>query len=801
MRRRKQKEDSEDDEEDEYESQDFQHLEMKEHNLSRPLWVLPNGHIFLEATSQFYRETTDFLIAIAEPVSRPRYIHEYKLTSQSMLSAVSIGRTFNDIMSALNLLSKNKIDEGLVRKIEEWTTRQGRLKLVLRENQYYLESPDQYLLHTLQQNPTIKEAVDRANLSLGEGENAIETVQVTTKAESLFQTLRSTIQQLSESFPNVPTTDPLHPYTDDVEIQREKAEYDAQASLIQQEQAQIDDDEFIIDEQIITFSVRIHQEYVDKVRQACETENHPALQEYDFIKDYTLPNLGIELRATSTLREHQEKALGKMFGGGRAHSGLIVLPCGAGKTLVGITAASTVKKGCIVVCNSNTSVEQWRHEFKVWSTIEDDRIISFTSKSKSNLPDSCVLITTYSILTFSQKRAQDSQLVIDQIKSRDWGLIVFDEVHALPANNFRRVNEVIRANCKLGLTATLVREDKLIKDLTFLIGPKLYEANWQDLQDKNFLARVQCVELLCPMSGEFYAKSLMERKRKQLLYSVLNPNKIQACEYLIRFHQARHDHILVFCDNIFSLKYYAGLFNTVPIYGGTPYNDRMAAINAFNQAEGTSTLFLSQIGDTSFDLPDANVLIQVSSHFGSRRQEAQRLGRILRPKQTGGEFNAFFYTLVSRDTSEMAFSAKRRSFLINQGYSYYSVDTFYNIPLIRSTPDIQSFAPQMHMQDPAERRKLLVMVISANEEEALEEKVGDEGSMQAERAERKTYITHGDGRREQIVPSSFQALGGGLMGRAKAAAPKRTHAPLFEQRNRQLKKERLLQADLRRQNK
>jgi DNA excision repair protein ERCC-3 len=198
-----------------------------------------------------------------------------------------------------------------------------------------------------------------------------------------------------------------------------------------------------------------------------------------------------------------------MFGNGRARSGIIVLPCGAGKTLVGVTAACTLNKRALVLCNSGVSVEQWKQQFKMWSTAEDNMICRFTHEAKDKPIGAKILISTYSMITLTGKRSYEAEKVMEWLKGQEWGLMLLDEVHTIPAKMFRRVLTIVSAQCKLGLTATLVREDDKITDLNFLIGPKLYEANWLELQSKGFLARVQCCEVWCPMTPEFYRNFLI----------------------------------------------------------------------------------------------------------------------------------------------------------------------------------------------------------------------------------------------------------------------------------------------------
>ena len=356
--------------------------------------------------------------------------------------------------------------------------------------------------------------------------------------------------------------------------------------------------------------------------------------------------------------------------------------------MTGVTATQTIKKSCVCLCTNAVSVLQWKYQFKLWTNIPDDRICVFTSDNKETIhPESCVLITTYTMISYGGKRSDKSKEIMDIIRGREWGLLLMDEVHVVPAKMFRRVIGSVKAHCRLGLTATLVREDDLISDLNFLIGPKLYEANWMDLTAQGYLANVQCVEVWCPMTGPFMKELLIgkEARLKQLLY-VMNPTKIRTCEYLVNFHEARGDKIIVFSDLVYSLKLYANMMKKPLIFGETPERERQAILGTFRTSKTLQTICISKVGDTSIDLPEANVIIQVSSHFGSRRQEAQRLGRILRPKQstqTDGSnmssFNAFFYSLVSTDTQEMFYSSKRQQYLIDQGYTFKIVTNLCDI--------------------------------------------------------------------------------------------------------------------------
>ncbi|OQS54883.1 RAD25 [Ecytonucleospora hepatopenaei] len=455
--------------------------------------------------------------------------------------------------------------------------------------------------------------------------------------------------------------------------------------------------EFICNDEIIKgliaeiffekFTIEIKNVEVAKKR--CIDIDYPLLDEYDFMDnslETSNDRLNIDLKPTCHIRSYQEICLNKMFGNGRARSGIIVLPCGSGKTLVGITAISTIKRSAIVLCTSAVSVEQWKQAIMQFSTLNGDKISRFTSDKKewfetvNNKNDMGVLITTYSMLSFSGKRSFESQQIMEKIKSHDWGLMILDEVHVVPAQMFRKVLENVSHKCKLGLTATLVREDDKIEDLNFLIGPKLYEADWQDLSNKGHIAKVEGAEVWCDMTAEFYREYMVQDMAKRRLLAIMNPTKIQVCEYLIKKHEKRGDKIIVFSDSIVALKEYAIKMGKPYIYGPTSQIERMRILKQFQTNSKINTVFLSKVGDTSIDLPEATCLIQISSHFGSRRQEAQRLGRVLRAKKRNDpSFKSYFYSLVSKDTEEMYYSSKRQQFLIDQGYSFKTIVGIENV--------------------------------------------------------------------------------------------------------------------------
>lgn len=617
---------------DEGKTKDFSKLELKPDHPNRPLWACGNGRIFLETFSSLYKQAYDFLIAIAEPVCRPESMHEYNLTPHSLYAAVSVGLETETIIAVLNKLSKTKLPKEMINFIHDSTANYGKVKLVLKKNRYFVESPFPEVLKTLLRDDTISRARITSEGTHGDG---------FTISKALGEVEGTHDELLNEA-----------------EVAAAAEEKEAHAFEIDPAQ-------------------------VENVKQRClpNALNYPMLEEYDFRNDTVNPDLEMELKPQAQPRPYQEKSLSKMFGNGRARSGIIVLPCGAGKSLVGVSAACRIKKSCLCLATNAVSVDQWAFQFKLWSTIRDEQICRFTSDSKERFRGNAgVVVTTYNMVAFGGKRSEESEKIIEEIRNREWGLLLMDEVHVVPAHMFRKVISITKSHCKLGLTATLVREDERITDLNFLIGPKLYEANWLDLVKGGFIANVQCAEVWCPMTKEFFAEYLKKEnsKKRQALY-VMNPNKFRACEFLINYHErARGDKIIVFADNLFALTEYAMKLRKPMIYGATSHVERTKILHAFKTSKDVNTVFLSKVGDNSIDIPEANVIIQISSHAGSRRQEAQRLGRILRAKgklqdrMAGGkeEYNAFFYSLVSTDTQEMYYSTKRQQFLIDQGYSF-----------------------------------------------------------------------------------------------------------------------------------
>lgn len=710
---------------------DFSYLKLKPDHSSRPIWISPmDGKIFLESFSPLSEQAQDFLVTIAEPVSRPSFIHEYKITTHSLYAAVSVGLETDDIISVLNRLSKVPIATSVTDFIKTATHSYGKVKLVLKYNRYFVESSSAEILRMLLKD----EVIGKLRLVSSEEKSITEDGLVKTEAPTQGDLV---IPGTKKNHLNDNSKGEGDKDNENIEKLDEEVE-NIYADVIADAEDENTDD--------TVHSFEIASENVETIKKRCQEIDYPMLEEYDFRNDKRNPDLEIDLKPSTQIRPYQEKSLSKMFGNGRARSGIIVLPCGAGKTLVGITAACTIRKSVIVLCTSSVSVMQWRQQFLQWCTIQPENVAVFTSENKQMFRgDSGLVVSTYSMVANTRNRSHDSQKVMDFLTSREWGFIILDEVHVVPAAMFRRVVTALATHAKLGLTATLVREDEKISDLNFLIGPKMYEANWMELSQKGHIAKVQCAEVWCPMTSEFYQEYLRESARKRMLLYIMNPTKFQACQFLIQYHESRGDKIIVFSDNVYALREYALKLGKPFIYGSTPQQERMNILQNFQYNDKVSTIFLSKVGDTSIDLPEATCLIQISSHYGSRRQEAQRLGRILRAKRRNDEgFNAFFYSLVSKDTQEMYYSTKRQAFLVDQGYAFKIITHLHGMEDL----------PNLAYASAKERRELLQEVLLKNEEAAGVE-LGEDAD---------NFIGHGISKRLKSSSTKNQASMAGLAG-------------------------------------
>lgn len=360
------------------------------------------------------------------------------------------------------------------------------------------------------------------------------------------------------------------------------------------------------------------------------------------------------------LRNYQEEAVGAFYHAGsrRGGNGIIVLPCGSGKTIIGLGVMSQISNHTLIVTTNNVSVRQWRDEILSKTHAPPEALGEFTGQNKEIKP---ITITTYQMLTYRKSR-QDDFKNLSLFTERNWGLIIYDEVHLLPAPVFRATVE-IQSKRRLGLTATLVREDGKEDDVFALIGPKRYDVPWKVLENKGYIAEAYCTEYRIEMPAEEAWDYAHAPKRQQFRIAAENSRKIELAKELIDLHG--EDQILVIAQFISQIEKVAEILQLPLITGKTKQEERQKLYDSFRKGE-TRVLAVSKVANFAVDLPDANILIQLSGTYGSRQEEAQRLGRILRPKKK----RSHFYTLVSRQTREQDFAVNRQLFLVEQGYRY-----------------------------------------------------------------------------------------------------------------------------------
>jgi len=367
------------------------------------------------------------------------------------------------------------------------------------------------------------------------------------------------------------------------------------------------------------------------------------------------------------LRAYQREAAEVFHAGGSARggSGTIVLPCGAGKTMVGMAVMQQLQASTLILSPNTVAVRQWISELLDKTSLAADMIGEYSGLQKEIRP---VTISTYQIITYRKrgvaKGSTEEFPHFELFNARNWGLIIYDEVHLLPAPVFR-VTAELQARRRLGLTATLVREDGLESDVFSLIGPKKYDVPWKDLEKQGWIATAACHEIRIPMAEEFRMEYALAEQRQKYPLAAHNPRKIGVLQALLEKHA--NDNLLVIGMYLDQLEQVAAILDGPIITGQTAVREREKLYEQFRTG-AVKRLVVSKVANFSIDLPDANVAIEISGTFGSRQEEAQRLGRILRPKSDGSM--AHFYTLVTRDTVDQTFAANRQRFLTEQGYKY-----------------------------------------------------------------------------------------------------------------------------------
>ncbi|QQU87794.1 DEAD/DEAH box helicase [Corynebacterium glucuronolyticum] len=415
----------------------------------------------------------------------------------------------------------------------------------------------------------------------------------------------------------------------------------------------------MLGEQIDDNTIVVHPSERGRLKQELLKVGWPAEDLAGYVDGEAHP---IELSTENSdweMRDYQRYARDSFIAGG---SGVVVLPCGAGKTIVGAAAMAKLKTTTLILVTNTVAGRQWRDELLRRTTLTEDEIGEYSGEKKEIRP---VTIATYQVVTRKTKGEYRSLELFD---SRDWGLIIYDEVHLLPAPVFRMTSD-LQSRRRLGLTATLIREDGREGDVFSLIGPKRYDAPWKDLEAQGFIASAECVEIRVTMTESERMVYATAESADRYRLATNASGKMSVLKQLVKMHA--DEPTLIIGAYIDQLEEIGEAIGAPVIEGKTSTKKREELFDKFRSGEIT-TLVVSKVANFSIDLPEASVAIQVSGTFGSRQEEAQRLGRLLRPKADGG--SATFYSIVTRDTLDAHYAAHRQRFLAEQGYAYRLLD-------------------------------------------------------------------------------------------------------------------------------
>ncbi len=639
-----------------------------------------DGTILLEVESESYPECRDWLSRFAELVKSPEHIHTYKITPIAIWNAAASGLKSNKVLQVLEKFSKYPLPQNIIIDIRDWFSRYGKIKL--------------------------EKVTDKKRNEVQSSSKNINN-----------NDSQSLITFNSKSYSNINLL--VLSSSDDILI----TEICNNKSINIYVLYKLDSNNLLTD-----------ADFRGRIKNALIKIGYPVEDLVGYVTGDPLP---IEIRDKITssgekfhLRRYQQDASEAFYvsGSERGGSGVIVLPCGAGKTIVGIDIISKICQETLVIGSSTVGVRQWIRELVEKSSIDKNMIGEYTGDLKEIKP---ITVTTYQCLTYSttnsnsikskdRKKGEKAYLVqkskdskntdsrilendelnnivgndianhgyenndddddelheqkiyphLEIFRAKNWGLIIYDEVHLLPAPVFR-ITADIQAKRRLGLTATLVREDNMEDDVFSLIGPKKFDSPWKELERQGWIAEAACYEIRIGMDYDYRMKYATSPLRMKYRIAADNPRKIDVVKRLVSEHEGENDSILIIGDYVDQLTQISSLMNAPIITGKTPNSKREKLYSLFRNGE-IKLLVVSKVANYAIDLPDANVAIQISGTFGSRQEEAQRLGRILRPKNTKKQ--AYFYTIVSKDTIDQEYASKRQLFLTERGYKYTIID-------------------------------------------------------------------------------------------------------------------------------
>ena len=572
-----------------------------------PLIVQSDRAILLDVHAPLAEECRNALIPFAELERSPEHLHTYRLTPLSLWNAASAGIGCDSILNTIKTYSRYDVPQNVEMWIKETAERFGKLKLVPALKKEQPEPPNA---------DASAENEDSANDS-AKKEPSVEYLCLVASDKNIYQQILN----------NPATKKFLTPASDS-----------SLCFLLELT------DRGIVKQKLLELGWPVQDE---------APLNDGERLEISFRKK-TLSQKDLEIRDYQIAAA---KALVADKGPGTGF-GTIVLPCGSGKTVVGMQIMEMLQTSTLIVTTNITAVHQWIDELLDKTNLTKDQIAEYTGEEKTIAP---VTIATYQILTWRPDKTS-AYPHFSLFRERNWGLIIYDEVHLLPAPVFRVAAE-LQATRRVGLTATLVREDGCQGHVFSLVGPKRYDVPWKDLEKTGFIASAECVELRVDLPLSLEMEYAIASPREKHKIAATNPAKILAAKKLVE--QNPDDKILIIGQYLDQLKEVADLLQVPIITGKTPNAEREKIYGDFKRGQ-IRVLVVSKVANFAVDLPDASMAIQLSGTFGSRQEEAQRLGRILRPKERVSKF----WTIITRKTSDEDFGSNRQKFLAEQGYSY-----------------------------------------------------------------------------------------------------------------------------------
>ncbi len=632
---------------------------------SNPLIVQSDRTLLLDVHAPKAEECRNALIPFAELERSPEHLHTYRLTPLSLWNAAGAGFTPDNAVSVLKQFARYDVPQSIEVWIHETAGRFGKLRLV----------PAPWIMVSGKPAKTGENAEGESlppGAHSGSSASDVARTPPSPRGDSLKTCSASFAPNGSLPTPKTPEEnlikiEYLYLVTESYAVYREIGATAIGKKLLTECEYEEPQDDFmkqtVVSDDEKKFCYRLPLTDRGTVKQELLKLGWPIK---DDVPMEDGESLEISLRETTksgqpfSIRQYQKEAAQAIVGdkGPGTGFGTIVLPCGAGKTIVGMTVMSLLKTSTLVITTNISAVHQWIGELLDKTNLTEDDIAEYTGENKVIKP---VTVATYQILTWRPEK-DGPYPHFSLFRERNWGLIVYDEVHTLPAPVFRVAAE-IQAVRRVGLTATLVREDGMEGNVFCLVGPKRYDVPWKDLEHSGFIATAECIEVrldLCESKEIEYAVS--DQRKKHRIASE-NPVKFEFVKELVE--KSPEDKILVIGQYLSQLEELSRMLKCPLITGKTPNEERDRIYAQFRSGE-IRVLVVSKVANFAIDLPDASMAIQVSGTFGSRQEEAQRLGRILRPK----ERKSRFFTLITRNTVEEEFGSNRQKFLAEQGYQY-----------------------------------------------------------------------------------------------------------------------------------